>query len=309
MDAETTERGARGRRIPDHDAIVDSRVLPVTEIGDLWDTVYIPQEQKDRLLAHAISAFTSRAHLQAQLLPVHGVIVLVGPPGTAKTTLARALASRTASALDTDITYLEVDPHALATAALGQSQKKVTALLGGFVAEQAAAGPCIVLLDEVETLAADRQKLSLEANPVDVHRATDAVLTQLDHLAAKYPRLLFLATSNFAGAIDDAFLSRADLVEVFELPGPDACQHILLDTIARVRAAFPEIRDISEDKAIISAAKKAIGLDGRQIRKAVISALSHDKAVALKPSLLSGQHVLEAIARAAANHGGIKERA
>ena len=28
-----------------------------------------------------------------------------------------------------------------------------------------------MLLDEVETLAADRSKLSLQANPVDVHRA------------------------------------------------------------------------------------------------------------------------------------------
>ena len=41
-------------------------------------------------------------------------------------------------------------------------------------------GPTIVLLDEVETLAADRSKMSLEANPIDIHRATDAVLVQLD---------------------------------------------------------------------------------------------------------------------------------
>ena len=44
--------------------------------------------------------------------------------------------------------------------------------------------------------------MSMEANPVDVHRATDAVLTQLDQLAAQHPQLLFLATSNFVGAID-----------------------------------------------------------------------------------------------------------
>ena len=81
-----------------------------------------------------------------------------------------------------------------------------------------------MLLDEVETLAADRSKMSMEANPVDVHRATDAVLTQLDQLAADYPQLLFLATSNFAGAIDEAFLSRADLVVTIDLPTPEACK-------------------------------------------------------------------------------------
>jgi AAA+ superfamily predicted ATPase len=72
----------------------------------------------------------------------------------------------------------------------------------------------------VETLAADRRKMSMEANPVDVHRATDAVLTQLDQLTAEYPQLLFLATSNFAGAIDEALLSRADLVVTIDLPTP-----------------------------------------------------------------------------------------
>ena len=42
------------------------------------------------------------------------------------------------------------------------------------ISEHAQAGPTFVLLDEVETLIVARSKLSFEANPVDVHRATDA---------------------------------------------------------------------------------------------------------------------------------------
>ena len=68
------------------------------------------------------------------------------------------------------------------------------------------------MLDEVETLAADRSKMSMEANPVDIHRATDAVLVQLDMLAEQNPQLLFVATSNFPQAVDSAFTSRCDLV-------------------------------------------------------------------------------------------------
>jgi len=108
-------------------------------------------------------------------------LLLVGPPGTGKTSIAHGLASRTAASLNGTITFIEVEPHALASAALGKSQQAVCHLLGTVIAEEASTGPCIVLLDEVETLAADRRKLSLEANPVDVHRATDAVLAQLDH--------------------------------------------------------------------------------------------------------------------------------
>jgi hypothetical protein len=49
------------------------------------------------------------------------------------------------------------------------------------------ARPLIVLLDEVETLAADRDKPSLEANPIDVHRATHAVSTaRLPNACARY---------------------------------------------------------------------------------------------------------------------------
>jgi hypothetical protein len=46
---------------------------------------------------------------------------------------------------------------------MGKTQKAVTELFGQTIAEHAQAGPTFVLLDEVETLAVDRNKLSLEA--------------------------------------------------------------------------------------------------------------------------------------------------
>jgi pachytene checkpoint protein 2 len=52
-------------------------------------------------------------------------------------------------------------------------------LLEQTIPELAIGGATVVLIDEIETLGVDRQKLSLEANPIDVHRATDAVLTGL----------------------------------------------------------------------------------------------------------------------------------
>jgi pachytene checkpoint protein 2 len=69
-------------------------------------------------------------------------------------------------------TFVQIDPHALASSALGRSQKEVTKIFQQTIPELAAAGAVIVLLDEVETLVADRLQLSLEANPIDVHRAT-----------------------------------------------------------------------------------------------------------------------------------------
>jgi AAA+ superfamily predicted ATPase len=173
-------------------------------------------------------------------------------------------------------------------------------LLASVIAEQASSGPCIVLLDEVETLAASRARMSLEANPVDVHRATDAVLAQLDQLAASTPNLLFIATSNFVQAVDEAFMSRADLVVTIDRPNKEACRQILRDTVERVAQAFPGAKDILRDPTLDRAADKCVGLDGRRIRKAVLAALARTKDIAVNPGTVTAADVLAAVEQAQA---------
>ena len=163
----------------------------------------------------------------------------------------------------------------------------------------------------METLAADRSKLSLEANPVDVHRATDAVLAQLDHLAGQYPNLLFIATSNFPQAIDQAFFSRADLIITVDLPGPEARRQILIETVHALAEAFPKVKNVTAAPEFDQAVKACDGLDGRRIRKLVAAACTFDKATALDPARLTARDLLRAAEHAqreagAAVKGGSK---
>ena len=103
-------------------------------------------------------------------------------------------------------------------------------------------GVAIVLLDEVETLAVSRHRLSLEANPIDVHRATDAALAGMDRLTREHRNVLLIATTNFPEALDEAVLSRADHIEEIGLPTTPRRRDIIADTLESIGAVWKGAR-------------------------------------------------------------------
>lgn len=276
---------------PGAEGILRLASLPDPAWRPRWDRIVVAPGIKDRLLNYAVFALTRRAGLDAVGLPVHGLALLAGPPGTGKTTLAGGLANRAAEELpgDEELYYVEIDPHRFPSQLLGESQRGVARLFERTIPDLAARGkPTIVLLDEVETLAVSRSGASLETNPVDVHRATDAVLAGIDHVAAHHRNVLFLATTNFVEGLDAAFLSRADLVEEVGLPGPEAAEAILRDAIHEVGAR--------NGAPLGELARLCAGMDARGIRKLVLRAIIERRELALEPSALTPAD-LEAVLR------------
>jgi SpoVK/Ycf46/Vps4 family AAA+-type ATPase len=271
------------------------RPLPDKALGALWESIFVPDKLKTQLLSQAMLNFTLRSKVDRSVLPLHGLILVVGPPGTGKTSLALGLAHRTAESFKgADFRLLEVEPHTLTSAAMGKTQRAVSELFSQSISEAVSGGPVIVLLDEVETLAADRAKMSMEANPVDVHRATDAVLVQLDLLAERNPQLLFVATSNFPQAVDSAFTSRCDLVMHIPLPDAKACTAILKDCLIGLGKTYPAISRLVTSPSITACAAACIGLDGRAIRKVVVNALASTPQIAMNPNDLTLDQLLAA---------------
>lgn len=289
------------------DGVARVATLPDSIFEDHWDSLVLPDGVKERLVNHVVFSLLHRASLRTTRTALQGLLLFSGPPGTGKTTAARGLAQSVATALagQGSTGYIEVDPHALPSELLGESQRKTARLLDRTIPELAGAHRfTVVVIDEVEAFAASRSHASFETNPVDVHRATDAVLTGLDILAERNPRVVVVATTNVPGAVDEALVSRADLVVGFSNPTPEQARAIVADTLADLARTWPSLSALADDaEGLRAVAERCDGMDGRRIRKTVMSALTADAATSRDPSRLRVHHLIAAAEAAGAGAG------
>lgn len=263
--------------------------------GD-WDAIVMPPESKDRLLRSVVLGLQLRQRVSFNVSALHGLALLVGPPGTGKSTLVRGLAGQVATVVKGGrCRFIEINPHGLMSAEHGQSQQRVHHLFSELIPGLADDGiPTVLMLDEVESIAVARSEASLAANPTDVHRATDAILTALDDGAVRTPHVFTVATSNFSGALDEAFRSRADITISMPLPDEVGVAQILRKTLEGFGAVFPALATLAGSSRLPEVARLLVGKDGRSIRKAVTDAMLLRMEVTIDPNKMTLDDLAEA---------------
>ncbi|CAI8038855.1 Pachytene checkpoint protein 2 homolog [Geodia barretti] len=171
-----------------------------------------------------------------------------------------------------------------------------------------------VLIDEVESLTAARQSAMSGSEPSDAIRVVNALLTQLDQVK-RYPNVLILTTSNVTGAIDLAFVDRADIKQYIGLPSASAIFkifHSCIQELMRAGIISPvqqildlrclEMMRLLENEAtrlslrLRDIARKSVGLSGRTLRK--IPFLAH--ALYIQTTSASLENYLSALEKAVA---------
>jgi ATP-dependent 26S proteasome regulatory subunit len=227
------------------------------EVDMTLDDIVLTGEQEGEI-QKLVKAIEHREYLASIGLREIGKLLFVGPPGTGKTSVARALGQKL------DLPVVEVKLSMITSQYLGETAKNVEKTFE--VAKRLA--PCILFIDEFDFVAKTRASDEHAA----IKRAVNTLLKSIDEVSLVQDEVLLIGATNHPDQLDAAAWRRFD--EIVNFPKPDrGMRSEILQVVTREMdiADFEpaEIADITE------------GLTGSDLRlvlrEAVLDALTEER--------------------------------
>lgn len=222
------------------------------------------QEQEIRKIGKAIE---HRDYLAEIGLREIGKLLFVGPPGTGKTSAARALAH------SLDLPFVEVKLSMVTSQYLGETAKNVDRTFE--VAKRLS--PCILFMDEFDSVAKTRRSDEHAA----LKRAVNTLLKSIDEISLIRDDVLLIGATNHPDQLDAAAWRRFD--EIVNFPKPDrSMRRGIFELITRTM----DITSFDGDE-LADATEGLTGSDIRLVlREAVLGALTEDRRTITQQDLL-----------------------
>ncbi|WP_135365424.1 ATP-binding protein [Halosimplex halophilum] len=244
--------------------LVDIRAPEEVEMT-MDDLVLTPDQEGE--IHKIVKAIEHRDYLAQIGLREIGKLLFVGPPGTGKTSVARALAS------ELDLPFVEVKLSMITSQYLGETAKNVEKVFE--VATRLS--PCILFMDEFDFVAKTRASDEHAA----IKRAVNTLLKSIDEVSLIEHEVLLIGATNHPDQLDAAAWRRFD--EIVNFPKPDD----------QMRADILEVvtRDMEiDDFDPLAIARETEGLTGSDLRlvlrEAVLDALTEERTTLTQQDLL-----------------------
>jgi len=207
---------------------------------------------------------------------VGGGVLLYGPPGCGKTLISRATTG------EINANYLSLSLHEVLNMWIGSSEKQLHAMFE--LARQHK--PCVLFIDEVDALAADRRDMRQSAGRTLINQ----FLAEMDSSHEENDGVLILGATNSPWHIDPAFRRPGRFDRIVFVPPPDAgAREAILTVMAKEKpvenmnfralanvtkefsgADLKALFDVATEEALTEAMKsgRVVPIKGKQLVKA-----------------------------------------
>ncbi len=232
------------------------KVMSPEDIRVTFNDIVLSTEQMEEINKIEV-AIRNREYLRDIGLYDIGKLLFIGPPGTGKTSTARALSSKLY------IPLVEVKLSMITSQYLGETSKNIERVFE--LAKRLS--PCILFIDEFDYVAKTRTSDEHAA----VKRAVNTLLKAIDEINLVEDGVLLIAATNHPHLLDQAAWRRFDNILEFPVPNFELRKKILEKILSKVKGEFN----------LETVAEKTEGFTGADlrlvIREAVLSSLLQGK--------------------------------